>query len=132
MELEEKAPLPRSPIRLRLCRTDEVPEGTPHRVSIEGYDPFCVYRVEGSFYVTDDTCTHGKASLAEEGDLSGFKIVCSWHDGAYDIRTGAVLQRPCIAPLRAYPVELQDDAVCIIVPVPDSAQSDPTSPPLPG
>jgi nitrite reductase/ring-hydroxylating ferredoxin subunit len=103
------------PLR-RLCHLDDLTEGQPLRAEIAGYAPFAVYLVGGQCYVTDDTCTHGKASLADEGELDGFTIVCTWHDGAFDIRTGAVKAIPCTEPIRTYPAIVQDGGVHIIMP----------------
>ena len=96
---------------VKLCDTDEVSEDEPLQIEIDGREPLAVYLVEGNFYVTDDTCTHGKASLADEGELDGFIIECTWHDGAFDIRTGEPTAMPCTRPIRTYPCEVQDDAV---------------------
>ena len=101
------------PDLLRLCAVEAVPENVPFQVKIDGYPPFAVYLVAGEYYVTDDTCTHGGASLCDEGDLNGFHIECAWHFGVFDIRTGAVVSRPCTQPRKSYPVTVQDGAVCI-------------------
>ena len=100
---------------IKLCDVDEVEVGQPFLVRVEGREPFAVYNVEGNIYVSDDFCTHGRASLADEGDLDGFKITCSWHDGAFDIRTGAVTAFPCTEPLKVYPVTIRDGEVYITV-----------------
>lgn len=101
---------------IRLIAVDQIPDATPFRVDIDGHEPFCVFRVDGKIYVTDDTCTHGKASLAEEGELDGFVITCTWHDGAYDVRDGTIVQRPCVKPLQAYPATVVDGVVYISLP----------------
>jgi nitrite reductase/ring-hydroxylating ferredoxin subunit len=100
---------------LKLCSVDDVDEDEPLQVIVEGHEPFAVYNVEGGIYVTDDYCTHGKASLSDEGDLEGFTILCGWHDGSFDIRTGEVLERPCTEPLRTYEVSVRDGEVFITV-----------------
>lgn len=98
---------------LKLCNVDEVKPNQPLQVTIDGHEPFAVYNVEGGIYVTDDYCTHGRASLSDEGELDGFVIMCSWHDGAFDIRDGAIKSRPCTEPLKTYPVTIRDGAVFI-------------------
>ncbi|MEQ1888107.1 MAG: non-heme iron oxygenase ferredoxin subunit [Alphaproteobacteria bacterium] len=98
---------------LRLCAVEAVSEGAPFQVKIAGYPAFAVYFVEGEFYVTDDACTHGAASLCDEGDLNGFHIECGWHFGVFDIRTGEVVSRPATCPLKSYPVTVQEGEVYI-------------------
>lgn len=98
---------------LRLCLVSDVKPEQPLQVVVEGHDPFAVFSVEDEIYVTDDFCTHGKASLSDEGELDGFKILCTWHDGAFDIRTGEILSRPCTEKLRTYKVTIEDGSVFI-------------------
>lgn len=98
---------------LRLCAMDAVPDDAPLKVELPGHAPFAVYHIEGDFYVTDDTCTHGAASLSEDGELNGFQIECTWHFGVFDVRTGEVVARPCTEPLKTYPVTVRDGAVYI-------------------
>jgi nitrite reductase/ring-hydroxylating ferredoxin subunit len=100
-------------MKVRLCATDALDEDSMCQVALPGRLPVAVYRVEGRFYVTDDTCTHGKASLADEGELEGHCVTCTWHDGRFDIRTGAPLCAPCTEPIRTYPALIEDEAVHI-------------------
>ena len=56
-----------------------------------------VFNLDGTFYVTDDACTHGPGSLSE-GFIDGDNIECNFHQGSFNIRTGevvsAALHRP--------------------------------------
>lgn len=73
--------------------------------------------VEGQVFVTDDECTHGKASLSDNGVLDGFVIECSLHLGSFDVRTGEVVAPPCALPLKVYQVTLKDGGVWVDVPM---------------
>lgn len=70
-----------------------------------------IYRTDGQFYATDDTCTHGAASLSEDGTLNGHVIECSWHNGCFDIRTGDACASPCSTPLKTYPIKVVEGVV---------------------
>jgi nitrite reductase/ring-hydroxylating ferredoxin subunit len=94
-----------------LIAIDEVAPDTPTLVETAGLS-VVVYRVEDRFYVTDDHCTHGPGRL-HEGTLRGHEIECDFHQGCFDIRTGAVTEPPCVLPLRVYPVTLRDGRVFI-------------------
>jgi p-cumate 2,3-dioxygenase ferredoxin component len=98
---------------LRLCSTSDIPKGEPFKVEVEGYAPFCVYHAEGHYFVTEDICTHGEASLGEEGDLDGFVITCTWHMGQFDIRTGEAITTPCSVDLKTFPVTVADGDIFI-------------------
>jgi p-cumate 2,3-dioxygenase ferredoxin subunit len=86
----------------------DLPEGEMRLVRLPCGRPVAVYRVEGAFYATDDTCSHGQASLTDEGMLLEHKIFCGWHGGAFDIRTGEALDLPCMDAIRAYKVVERD------------------------
>ena len=96
---------------VRLCSAAEVEEGAMRRIDLPGRPPLAVYNVQGRFYVTDDLCTHGQSSLAEDGNLEGFTIECSFHYGSFDIRTGKVIASPCSQALKTYQALVKDGAV---------------------
>lgn len=99
--------------RIDLCATDDVAEGRVIRVEADELT-LAVYCVEGEFFVTDDNCTHGPGSLSE-GYLEGHEIECDFHQGCFDIRTGAVTMPPCIEPIKTYRVVVVDGRVMIEV-----------------
>lgn len=73
-----------------------------------------LYQVDGRFYATAETCTHGAASLAEDGSVDGHHVECNWHDGRFDIRTGEACAMPCSEALRTWTVEVIDGQVCVL------------------
>ena len=98
-------------MRIRVCPVEEVPAGEVRKVETDGL-VLAVYNLDGEFYVTDDACTHGPGSLSE-GFVDGGCIECNFHQGVFDIRTGAVVQPPCIVPIRTYPATVEDAVVYI-------------------
>jgi nitrite reductase/ring-hydroxylating ferredoxin subunit len=91
-----------------LCRTADVTEGTSIQVPKPGTDEFlAVFNLSGTFYVTDDMCTHAMASLAG-GEIQNGRIYCPLHGGAFDIATGVAVESPCTDPLRTYEVFAED------------------------
>lgn len=102
--------------RIRLCDAADIDSGEMISVEIEGLPKLAVYRVGSEYYCSQDLCTHGAASLSEEGDLNGYIIECTWHDGKFDIRTGAACALPCTEALRTFPVIIEADQVYIDLP----------------
>ena len=100
---------------IRVCGTGDLEPGTHMQVRVPGVGALAVYHVEGKFYVTADSCTHMQASLGEEGSLQGHVIQCTWHDGKFDIRTGAPCALPCTEALRTFPVTIEGSDVFIEV-----------------
>lgn len=97
--------------RVFLCEDADVQDDIPKKIRVTELDgDLALYRVEGQYFLTDDLCTHGLASLSA-GELDGTNIVCPLHGGAFDIRTGNATEYPCKRPLRTYPVEVEDGRV---------------------
>ena len=97
--------------RIRLCPTDEVPVGEVRKIETAGLT-LAVYNVDGTFYVTDDHCTHGPGSLSE-GFLEGDVIECNFHQGKFCVRTGEVVAPPCMIPVRTYKTVVDGGVVYI-------------------
>ena len=97
---------------VRICKTGDVAPGSVKRAEAVGFPPLAVFNLAGTFYVTDDTCTHGQASLAD-GYVEGDQIECPWHSGRFCIRTGEPRAFPVVAPIRTYAVTVVGDDVCI-------------------
>ena len=98
---------------LELCSPDDVPEGSALRVEA-GSLTLAVFNVEGEFYVTDDNCTHGPGSLSE-GYIEGDIVECTFHNGQFNIRTGAVVSPPCMVPIKTYSARVENGKVVIEV-----------------
>jgi biphenyl 2,3-dioxygenase ferredoxin subunit len=98
-------------MRIRVCEAGEVPAGEVRRAETEGL-VLAVYNLDGEFYVTDDACTHGPGRLSE-GFVDGDCIECNFHQGVFNIKTGEVVQPPCIIPVRTYPTFVEDGIVYI-------------------
>ncbi|MFG1478789.1 non-heme iron oxygenase ferredoxin subunit [Xanthobacter sp. V4C-4] len=98
-----------------LCRAADVPEGGALKVERPGRPPLAVFRTGGRFFVTDDTCTHGDASLSEgEIDAEELVVECPWHSGAFALDTGAPCGAPCTLPLRVHRFEVRGDVIVLV------------------
>lgn len=93
--------------RIALCRAGEVQAGSAIRIE-KGALVLAVFNLEGEYFVTDDTCTHGPGSLSE-GCIEGDVVECDFHNGGFNIRTGAVAAAPCMIPLKTYRTVVDED-----------------------
>jgi ethylbenzene dioxygenase ferredoxin component len=100
--------------RLLVCPRLALPPGSIRRVERPDGSPLAVYNVEGTYYATDDRCTHAVASLSE-GDLEGDCIVCPVHFGTFHIPTGRALCFPVKRDVATYPVEVDDTDVYVVI-----------------
>ena len=101
------------PNRIDLCSAAEVAPGTALKVET-GDLALAVFNVDGEFYVTDDLCTHGPGSLSE-GYIEGDVVECNFHNGQFNIKTGAVVSPPCMVPIKTYKTVVEDGRVLIEV-----------------
>ena len=92
---------------------DEVAAGSAIRVET-GDLILAVYNLDGEFYVTDDTCTHGPGSLSE-GYIEDDIVECNFHGGQFNIKTGEVAAPPCMVPIKTYPTTIENGKVVIDV-----------------
>src|ERR1700687_3905475 len=97
-----------------LCGGDEVAEGEIRKAALPDGSHVALYRVDGAIYATADTCTHGEASLSEEGILTGKIVECTFHFGTFDVTTGNAESLPCSVALKTYSVEVRDDTVYVV------------------
>ena len=97
-----------------LCKTTDLSPGEIRRVDRGDAPAIAVYNIEGTFYATDDCCTHGLASLSE-GELDGENIECNLHFGGFHVPTGKAVFAPCSIDIRTYMVEVRDGEVFALV-----------------
>jgi len=100
-------------LRLDLCAAADVAPGAALRVEAGGLN-VAVFNLDGEFFVTDDACTHGPGSLSE-GFIDGDVVECNFHQGLFNIRTGAVVAPPCVEPVKTYKALVEDGRVYIEV-----------------
>jgi nitrite reductase/ring-hydroxylating ferredoxin subunit len=75
-----------------------------------GEAEIAVFNVDGSFYATDNICTHAFALLSD-GWLDGDQVECPLHAGRFDVKTGKALCPPVETDLKTYPVRIVGDEV---------------------
>lgn len=80
-------------------------EGAAIAVSANGHE-VALYSQDGEVFATDAQCTHGDARLCD-GYLEGFEIECPFHQGRFDIRTGAATCAPATDALKTWPVKIE-------------------------
>jgi len=96
-----------------LCPTDDVWDGAICQATLPDGHKLALYKLGDEILATDDTCTHGAASLSEDGTIDGAQVECSWHNGRFDIRSGRACAMPCNKALRTWPVQVIDGQVCV-------------------
>ena len=96
---------------ISVAKTTELPDGGALQVKW-GQEILCLFRIKGQVYATQDTCTHGAASLSE-GYVEGEEVECPFHQGLFHIPTGKAVGKPCIVDLRVF--EVKEDGAQVFV-----------------
>lgn len=92
-----------------LCKAADVPPGAVKQVEVVGFDDsLAVYNLNGTYFLTEDTCTHAMASLSN-GDIEDGLIYCPLHGGAFNIKTGEAVEEPCTTPLKIFKIFQEGD-----------------------
>ena len=99
---------------IKAFNASELAPNEIRQLVVEGHPPIAIYNLDGDYFATDDTCTHGDASLAE-GDIDGDEVVCPYHMGTFDIRSGEACSAPCAFPLKTYNLRVDDDVLYIMI-----------------
>ena len=92
-----------------VAKTSEIAIGQVKPITVEGKRLLLCHTADG-FYAVDDTCTHDDGPLAD-GWLDGNAIECPRHGARFDVTTGKVLCLPAAVPIRAYPVQVEGEAI---------------------
>ncbi|MCG2840901.1 non-heme iron oxygenase ferredoxin subunit [Sandaracinobacter sp. RS1-74] len=98
---------------VKACDLTDLSDDEIYKAELDGAPPIAIYLIDGEVFATHDTCTHGEASLSEDGYIEDGTVVCSWHEGAFDIRTGQACRLPCMDPLRKFVVQVIDGEVFV-------------------
>ncbi len=95
----------------RICDASELTAETPMLAFFEER-AVCLFRIDGEVYATADTCSHGSASLSD-GEVFGYEVECPYHQGRFDVRTGAASRLPCRTAIETFDAAERNDAVWV-------------------
>ncbi len=94
-----------------VASVDDLPSGRMTCVEVQGRR-LLVANVDGTFYATDDTCTHEDASLSS-GSLHGDYVKCPLHGSRFSLRTGEPVEEPADEPVNCYAVRVEGESVLV-------------------
>jgi nitrite reductase/ring-hydroxylating ferredoxin subunit len=103
--------------RVYVCNVEDMEDGDTR--SVDAGEPVAVYRVDGDFFATSDSCSHEQWSLGEEGELDGHEVLCTLHMARFDVRSGAALCFPAMLALKKFTIEVKDGKVYVLPTAPE-------------
>ena len=93
---------------VRVVHADELRDGELMPVEIDG-TPVVLVRHRGEFFAVQNNCSHRDFPLSEAGfDPRDGVLVCAWHGGCFDVRTGDAVVPPATEPVETFPVRVRD------------------------
>jgi 3-phenylpropionate/trans-cinnamate dioxygenase ferredoxin component len=101
---------------VRVCSTTDVKPGAAARFDVDGHR-LCVVRIDDSWYVIGDRCSHADYSLSE-GDVweDEREIECPKHGSTFSLETGEPQSLPATRPVPVYSVRVDGDDVIVTFP----------------
>ncbi len=94
-----------------VAEVDAVGEGTLLGVEVAG-QRVVLGRVDGEIYAIGGTCTHRDAPLAE-GTLEDGVVLCPYHQGGFNLKTGSAVHRPVKVPVPRYDVKVEGHQILV-------------------
>jgi 3-phenylpropionate/trans-cinnamate dioxygenase ferredoxin subunit len=102
----------------KVATITELKAGEKKKVTI-GETDYLLVNIEGTYYAIDNKCPHMGGSLFN-GTLSGDEVTCPRHGSVFNVKTGEVVERGKMGPIRikvkntrSYPVKVEGDEVLI-------------------
>jgi nitrite reductase (NADH) small subunit len=93
------------PMRRKLCRIDELPEGCGALFEVAG-EAVALFRIGERVFALANTCPHREGPLAF-GDLRGGAVHCPVHAWPFDLASGRCLDRPGVS-VRSFAVRVAE------------------------
>ncbi|MGR3219447.1 MAG: non-heme iron oxygenase ferredoxin subunit [Candidatus Anammoxibacter sp.] len=95
----------------KIADVDDLNNGESKKIEFDD-KVIALFKIDGNYFATDDTCTHEKASISE-GEIDGGIVSCPHHGARFDIKTGQALSLPAMFPLKKYEVKVEGNDVLL-------------------
>ncbi len=96
----------------KVLPVSELPKGSKKTVKLGDVEVLLIHTEEGVLHAVEAKCPHAGAPL-EQGAVCNGKLVCPWHAGTFELKTGALVEPPPLRSLKTYPVQVVGDSLAI-------------------
>ena len=101
--------------RISVCAASELADGAMRLVEHDGMK-IGVFNCGGELLAIEDRCSHDDGPLAEgEFDAETCTVECPRHGSLFDLTTGRPKTLPAYAPVRTFPVSVEDETITLEV-----------------
>jgi chlorite dismutase/nitrite reductase/ring-hydroxylating ferredoxin subunit len=96
-----------------VCPVDDLAPGETQVIYLEG-KMVGLFNINGELYAINNRCTHARGPLTD-GTVNDEEcsVVCPWHYGKFDIKTGQAIDGVVRKPVETYQVEVRDGVVYV-------------------
>ena len=74
--------------QITVCPVADLPPG-----AVSGAGPYAIGNIDGKYFAVTRRCRHLRADLAG-GSIEDGRLVCPWHQSAYDVENGQMSADP--------------------------------------
>ena len=99
------------PKEVKVAKVQNFQDGDMKEIVV-GDTKIVLARVKGKFYAMHGECTHYGGPLAE-GALNGPRVVCPWHQAAFDITNGELQEPPALDVPKCFTTRVEGDDVTL-------------------
>jgi 3-phenylpropionate/trans-cinnamate dioxygenase ferredoxin subunit len=100
---------------IAVCAAAELQPGEMRLVEHDGLK-IGVFNCDGMLLAIEDRCSHDNGPLAEgEFDAAACTVECPRHGSLFDLSTGRPKTLPAFAPVRTFPIAVEDDTITLEV-----------------
>ena len=98
---------------VRVATVGDIAPGEMRTVEV-GREYVLLARIGDEYFALDGFCTHAEGFLSEGYLLEEYcEVECPIHEGAFDLRTGAVTNPPAEEPVVAYAVRIEGGEIMV-------------------
>ena len=99
---------------VRVASVRDVPPGKMMTVQVNG-QAVVLANVDGTIYAFSGVCSHADGPLGR-GKLLGDLVVCPFHGGQFEVRTGKAVMPPATDDILTFEVQIEGEDVKVASP----------------
>ncbi|MBT4160560.1 MAG: Rieske 2Fe-2S domain-containing protein [Gammaproteobacteria bacterium] len=96
-----------------VAAVSELESKTQLRIELEG-EEILLCRDGDEYFAVSYYCSHEALAL-EGGSIVNRCITCPYHGAEFNLTTGEALSSPAFAPIKTFPVKVEDDLIAIAI-----------------
>lgn len=98
---------------VEVCPANELEPGQTRTVYLEG-KMVGLFNIKGELYAINNRCSHARGPLCEgKIDSDECSVVCPWHYGKFDLKTGAAIDGVVKKPVETFQTKIENGMIWV-------------------